>query len=82
MPKRISNLLKDPNKIAAAVVALSTKEDIPMFAPLGADILSRAMAELGRRGGKIGGKRSLETMTKSARKKRAQKAAKSRWKNK
>jgi len=38
------------------------------------------MAEMGRKGGKIGGKRSLETMSTAARRKRAKKAAKSRWK--
>jgi hypothetical protein len=76
MPKRISKKLKDPNQIAAAVVALSTSEDAPMDASL----LSKAMAEMGRRGGKIGGKKSLETMSAIERKKRASKAAKTRWK--
>ena len=76
MPKRISKKLKDPNQIAAAVVAWSTSEDAPMDASL----LSKAMAEMGRKGGKIGGKRSLETMSKADRKKRAMKAAQSRWK--
>jgi|HubBroStandDraft_6_1064221.scaffolds.fasta_scaffold40958_5 hypothetical protein len=76
MPKRISNKLKDSNQIAAAVVALSTSDDTPMDASL----LSKAMAEMGRKGGKIGGKRSLETMSKADRKKRARKAAKARWK--
>lgn len=78
MQKRISNKLKDPNQIAAAVVALSTSEDAPMDASL----LSKAMAEMGRKGGKIGGKRSLETMSKADRKKRARKAARSRWRKK
>lgn len=78
MPKRISKTLKDPNQTAAAVLALSTSEDTPMDASL----LSKAMAEMGRRGGKIGGKRSLETMSARDRKKRARKAARSRWKKK
>lgn len=76
MPKRISSKLKDSNQIAAAVVALSTSEDAPMDASL----LSKAMAEMGRKGGRIGGKRSLETMSATDRKKRARKAAQSRWK--
>jgi len=75
MPKRISSKLKDPNQIAAAVVALSTADDSPMDSAL----LSKAMAEMGRKGGKIGGKRSLETMSTAERKKRAKKAARTRW---
>ena len=35
----------------------------------------RVMSEMGRKGGKIGGKRSLKTMTKSERTARAKKAA-------
>jgi hypothetical protein len=78
MPKRISKKLKDPNQIAAAVVAMSTAEPAE-FDP---ETLSKVMAEMGRRGGKIGGKRSMETMSSADRKKRAQKAAQSRWENK
>ncbi|HXU20121.1 MAG TPA: hypothetical protein VN788_06020 [Verrucomicrobiae bacterium] len=78
MPKRISKNLKDPNQIAAAVVALSTSEE----PQVDRETLSRVMAEMGRKGGKIGGKRSMETMTAARRKKRAKAAAKARWKNK
>lgn len=78
MPKRISRKLKDSNQIAAAVVALSTMEE----PHLDSSLLSRVMAEMGRKGGKIGGKRSLETMSSAERKKRAQKAANTRWKPK
>jgi hypothetical protein len=78
MPKRISRKLKDSNQIAAAVVALSTAEEPTTDAAL----LSKIMAEMGRKGGKIGGKRSLETMSASERKKRAKRAARSRWKRK
>jgi hypothetical protein len=38
-------------------------------------LLSEIMAELGRKGGKIGGKRSLETMTPAQRSARAKKAS-------
>jgi hypothetical protein len=38
-------------------------------------LLSEIMAELGRKGGKIGGKRSLETMTAAERSARAKKAS-------
>jgi hypothetical protein len=43
--------------------------------------ISRVMSEMGRKGGQIGGKRRLETMTAAERKKAATKAAKIRWKN-
>jgi hypothetical protein len=38
-------------------------------------MISKVMSEMGRRGGKIGGKRSLETMTPAERTARAKKAA-------
>jgi hypothetical protein len=38
-------------------------------------LLKEIMSELGRKGGKIGGKRSLETMTPEERSARAKKAA-------
>jgi len=37
------------------------------------------MAEMGRKGGKIGGKRKLVTLTPERRKEIAQKAANARW---
>jgi hypothetical protein len=41
--------------------------------------ISRVMAAMGRRGGKIGGKRRLTTMTAEQRRTVAQKAAQARW---
>jgi hypothetical protein len=38
-------------------------------------LISEVMRELGRKGGKIGGKRSLETMTAEERSERAKKAS-------
>ena len=38
-------------------------------------LISQVMSELGRKGGKIGGKRSLETMTAAQRSARAKKAS-------
>lgn len=78
MPKRISSKLKDPNQIAAAVVAASTSDE----PQIDRETLSRVMAEMGRKGGKIGGKRSLETMSSKDRKVRARRAARARWKQK
>jgi len=41
--------------------------------------VSRVMSAMGRKGGKIGGKRSLETLTSEERRARALLAAKARW---
>ena len=41
--------------------------------------ISRVMSALGRRGGKIGGKRRLETLTQDQRSQIAYKAAQARW---
>jgi len=41
--------------------------------------ISRIMSAMGKKGGKIGGKRSMETMTPEDRKWRALQAAKARW---
>lgn len=43
------------------------------------DDISRVMAEMGRKGGQIGGKRRMETMTEAKRKQIARKAARARW---
>jgi len=47
--------------------------------PIPANV-SEYMAAIGRKGGQIGGKRRLKTMTKAQRSKIAAKAAKARWK--
>jgi hypothetical protein len=44
--------------------------------------LSAYMAKLGAKGGKVGGKRRLKTMTKAERVAVARKAASARWKSK
>jgi hypothetical protein len=42
-------------------------------------IVQQVMRQMGAKGGKIGGKRRLQTMTDAQRKRSAQKAAKARW---
>lgn len=42
-------------------------------------VVQQVMREMGAKGGKIGGKRRLETMTDAQRTKSARKAAKARW---
>ena len=42
-------------------------------------VVQQVMREMGSKGGKIGGKRRMETMTDAQRSKSARKAAKARW---
>lgn len=80
MPKRSKQEKrhKDANQLAQYLVTDSTRErgvpDLPTQAQI-----SLLMADLGRKGGKIGGKRRLQTMTAAERKKIAKKAADARW---
>jgi hypothetical protein len=83
MPKRISNAKhpRDVNQSAHRLVELSTAGQAAMLEPVPSPsaLASLVMAEMGRKGGQIGGKRRLETMTKAQRKKIAKKAAAARW---
>jgi hypothetical protein len=75
---------RDPNQLAKWIVDRSTNEvegpEAVTAAPPSA--LSAYMAAIGRKGGQIGGKRRLKTMTKAQRSKVAAKAARTRWKRK
>lgn len=81
MPKRLKKATKkgptpkDVNQWARHLVDLTTEPVEPTDAEV-----SKVMAALGRRGGKIGGKRRLETMTSEERSAVALKAARARWK--
>jgi hypothetical protein len=78
---------RDPNQLAKWTVDVSTgqipaePETVSLSAPASPTNLSEYMAAIGRKGGQIGGKRRLKTMTKEQRHKVAVKAAKTRWKN-
>lgn len=65
MPKRPKNELD----------AVSSNEAIPSQA----SVISQYMAQIGSKGGKIGGKRRLQTMSAKQRSDVAAKAAKARW---
>ena len=70
---------RDPNQLAKWIVEQSTKEEkLAPVVHVPAD-LSAYMAAMGRKGGMVGGKRRLVTMTPDARKKAAAKAAQARW---
>lgn len=76
MPKRIRSLPEDPKEAADRVLSRvidSTEAPDPA--------IRRLMQEMGRKGGRIGGKRRLETMTPEERQESAAKAARKRWEN-
>ena len=82
MPKRIStSLSQDVNQSAFQMVRRLTGTDEAPISPseVTSSEISRVMAAMGRRGGQIGGKRRLTTMTPEQRKEAAQKAAQARW---
>lgn len=77
MPKRVKH--SDVNQTPYRLVDESTAEtDSNVPAPTRAQI-SALMAQLGRKGGKIGGKRRLKTLSSEERKQIARKAARARW---
>jgi hypothetical protein len=82
MPKRISKRPSDVNQAAFQMVQRSTGESEPKAEkpvnPTKSDI-SRVMSAMGRKGGKVGGKRRLVTLTSEERTQIAQKAAETRW---
>ena len=77
MPKR-SRMPRDPNQNAKAVVDFATRQREPDPAP---HVKNPAAVELGRMGGKIGGKRRAAKMTPEQRSDSARKAALARWAN-
>jgi hypothetical protein len=70
---------RDVNQLAHQLIKESIKQDSVVDNNPTTDEISRVMAELGRRGGKIGGKARAEGMTAQRRSEIALKAARSRW---
>jgi hypothetical protein len=73
---------RDPNQLAKWIVDQSTTETEVAAQPEPVAVpsdLSAYMSAMGRKGGMVGGKRRLVTMTAAQRKKVAAKAAKARW---
>jgi hypothetical protein len=88
MPKRTSKETApykpiDVNQTPNLLMQQSTEEKQPEeflpTRPLVPKAVSRVMAQMGRKGGKIGGKRRLEKMTPEHRSQVASIAAKARW---
>jgi hypothetical protein len=82
MPKRIkhSKRPRDVNQIAHCLVEQSTApQEVSPRPPTVTASVSEYMAAIGRKGGTIGGKRRLSTLTPLERKEIASAAAKARW---
>jgi len=73
---------RDPNQLAKWIVDQSTAEDTSQKPGESIAVptdLSAYMSAMGRKGGVVGGKRRLVTMTAAHRKRVAAKAAAARW---
>lgn len=86
MPKRLSidestRKQTDFNQSAFPSMKEPPKETEPALPsrPIVSKAISKVMAQMGSKGGKIGGKRRLETMTAEQRSQVASDAAKARW---
>lgn len=81
MPKRISKRPSDINQAAFLQVERSTAEAEPKSKPakVTKSDISRVMSAMGRKGGKVGGRKRAERMTPEERSKAASEAARARW---
>jgi len=81
MPKRLSRPRRpsDINQLAHQLVEDSTQEASGSESELSRLTVSRVMAEMGRKGGKISGARRKENIPEEKRSEIALKAAKARW---
>jgi len=72
---------RDVNQLAHFLVQATTERDMEMPEPpaVTKSEMSRVMAELGRRGGRIGGVKRAAKMSPERRREIALKAARSRW---
>lgn len=84
MPKRISKPKLDTVQNARRVVLASVgePETLPETPTHPRSVISQVMAEMGRKGGQIGGKRRLETLSDRRRSQIAKNAAIARWSKK
>jgi hypothetical protein len=82
MPKRIRKPKLDTVQNARRVVLASVGDIEPEAeapAPQPRSVISQVMAEMGRKGGRIGGKRRLVTLSDRRRSQIARHAARARW---
>jgi hypothetical protein len=76
MPKRTRKPEKLDTVQNARRIALQATESVAIVE---LTVVQQVMRQMGAKGGKIGGKRRLETMTDEQRRRSARKAAKARW---
>ena len=81
MPKRIRKPKLDAVQNARRVVMASVGDTEPPK-PVSLSVVSQVMAQMGQKGGRIGGKRRLETLSDRRRSQIARQAAQARWSNK
>lgn len=83
MPKRKSKTLDTVQNARRVVLESVGEADQPAEADKPSrSVISQVMAEMGRKGGKIGGKRRLETLSDKRRSQIAKQAARARWSKK
>jgi hypothetical protein len=73
---------KDVNQLAHYLVNLSTEEPAEGQTSVTRSEVSRVMSAMGRKGGKVGGKRRAEVLDQKRRSEIASQAAKKRWSRK
>lgn len=80
MPKRTSKSLDTVQNARRVVLeSVGATESTPEPAKPSRSVISQVMAEMGRKGGRIGGKRRLETLSDRRRSQIAKQAAQARW---
>jgi hypothetical protein len=84
MPKRKSKPPLDVVQNARRVVleSVGATDEVPQAPAPSRSVISQVMAEMGRKGGLIGGKRRLETLSDRRRSQIAKQAAQARWSKK
>jgi len=84
MPKRISKPKLDTvqNARRVALESVGVLDALPETPKPTRAMISEVMAEMGRKGGRIGGKRRLETLSDRRRTQIARQAANARWSKK
>jgi hypothetical protein len=80
MPKRKSKSLDTvQNARRVALESVGATDEAPEAPKPSRSVISQVMAEMGRKGGKIGGKRRLVTLSDRRRSQIARQAARTRW---
>lgn len=82
MKRSSKKLPKDPNQLAYEIVRMSTEEPTEEETKPERSIISKYLAEIGRKGGLKGGKARAEKLTPEQKSEIARKAANARWSKK